>query len=753
MMLAERNGVPLWSEFDDEYLASQFFTGEAGYGSLPAEKELALRQDNWIAGMGRDIDDGTPRYFKSTMDLRFKNLAVASWKPTSIAVNTTGLLPYNFITNPGFEVNTAGWTGASESRDTVQVFSGVGSLKITPPAGQPGGAQYVFPWNTQYQNQVLRVTAQANALGGSIRIGVDDGYLGNVWSSNYTGVTWGKMTLNTTIDANASVIWLNIEAVNITGGTDKACWLDDISVAATNGFIGHPRAFKDFGEDLYMTYGSVICNLSTTGSAFNVVARDLPGLVTDLEVFPDDKLYLALNYFAPYYEMTEAQAFTQTNLFPYFQFFKTVHSANPTMWGNQNANQVRSTTDPKAGGTAWSGVTNIGAAYHDITDLIDFGGLLYAMKENRPYYLNSSGAVQADLAPELEALLASTSGKNVHDWKGNLYIPCGQQGLLETDGTTNRFIHPGIYSSNLSDYAGRVMAVASDEEYLFIAVDNGSEIEILAGRDETISGVTDWGWHSIAELTIDGVETMHVSTKYQKRLWIASTNVSQSIYYIPLPVTYGDFVNDANRDFQSNTFMETPWLHGNFRDTNKAYPELTLSMGHAYDADIFFQAHYKTLSNSTYTFIANYKGSTTSMSQTNLLPDAGTNHPTDRMIRLKFTANTDDSTKTPQLLSYQLKGLLYPPRRTIIACTVKCAQETLLRDGTQDASFTQIKATLDEGRIATWPVSIRDINGDTRKVRFLPLPGGTPRWTLHKDEENKRQERWYNLLLQEVEVA
>src|SRR3990167_10889689 len=377
MMLAERSGVPLWSEFDDEYLASQFFTGEAGYGSLPAEKELALRQDDWIAGMGRDIDDGTPRYFKSKgMDLRFKNLAVAVWKATAIAVNTTGLLPYNYITNPGFEINTAGWNlDSGASRDTSNPFSGVGSLKFQPASGQPTGAKYVFPWNSQYQNQQFQITAQANANGGYMRLGVDDGYLGNVWSTNYTAQTWGKMTLNTTIDANASVFWVMIEQVNSIGQAGVASWLDDIAIAPTNGFIGNPKGFKDFNEDLFMTYGSVVCNLSTTGSAFNVVLRDLPGLVTDLEVFPDDKLYFALNYFAPYYEMTGAQAFTQTNLFPYFQFFKTVHSANPTMWGNQNANQVRSTTAPRAGGTAWSGVTNVGASYNDITDLIDFLGL------------------------------------------------------------------------------------------------------------------------------------------------------------------------------------------------------------------------------------------------------------------------------------------------------------------------------------------------------------------------------------------
>ncbi len=60
--------VPFYQEFDDEYLASQFFSDPAGYGNLPPEKEIAIRQDDWRAGFGEDIFDSSDprRYFSSS---------------------------------------------------------------------------------------------------------------------------------------------------------------------------------------------------------------------------------------------------------------------------------------------------------------------------------------------------------------------------------------------------------------------------------------------------------------------------------------------------------------------------------------------------------------------------------------------------------------------------------------------------------------------------------------------------------------
>jgi hypothetical protein len=201
--------------------------------------------------------------------------------------------------------------------------------------------------------------------------------------------------------------------------------------------------------------------------------------------------------------------------------------------------------------------------------------------------------------------------------------------------------------------------------------------------------------------------------------------------------------------------METSWLHGNFANTTKAFPKLTLVMGHTYSASRYFTVKYKKIGDSSWTTIGNYAGTATSMTQSKFIPADGSSvKPTSSMFKLQFTAVTNDTTITPVLVSYFLTGVLYPTQRQIIACKVYCSNEIQLADGTLDqGSYATIVATIDEARAATWPVTIYDINGDTKTVKFLPLPGDTPQWTVIKSEKHRKLELEYTLLMQVVPLS
>ena len=453
------------------------------------------------------------------------------------------------------------------------------------------------------------------------------------------------------------------------------------------------------------------------------------------------------------------------------------------------------------------------------------------------YYLSSAGAVQNDLAPELGALTKSAdNGKNTAIWLNRLYMPWGDQSLLEEDSGTNTWRSPALFATNASEYNGQVFAVVGDDQYLYAILDNSTSIVVLAGRQETIGGTTGWVWHCINETTLTGCETAFISTVYQKRLWISSTLASDSLYYIPLPLGYADVANDTNRSFLTGTTFETPWLHGNFKATTKGFPELELVMGHTYNAARYFAVKYKKLGDSSWTTIGSgtltdgtgtatgspitltgganavtvtvagtftivlptggtgiaatdgwtvtgspvalvagsntitveaggsgditittgiYVGSSNSMTQSQYIPDdASSNHPSSTLFKLQFTAVTNDVQVTPILISYHLKGLLYPDQREIFACTVYCANEIQLRDGTIDkGSYDAIVATLNEARVATWPVTIYDLNGDTQTVKFLPLPSNIPRWRVIGNEKERKIEVEYNLLMQKVSLS
>jgi hypothetical protein len=520
----------------------------------------------------------------------------------------------------------------------------------------------------------------------------------------------------------------------------------------------------DFNDELYYGGGNIIWKLNGTGDGLTFVdslltdkGGDSTSLITALEPFQvsgTDYLFIALGTSTPYYYMTTAEAFTQsTATNNKYKFFKRVNTTADTLYGSDGDNTIRSTTNPLNGGIAWSDQTIVGDAFDAITELVEKDGALYIMKEDMPYYLDSSGNVQKDLAPELKSARASTSGKNAHIWKGELFIPAGDQALIRI-GTSNSFISPSKYCTNLSDFAGRVQALASDEEWLFIALDNGAKVEILKGREETIDGSTSWNWHPFHELTLTNCEKLHVSTVYQKRLWIASTASSDSLYYLPLPTQYGDLTTDSNRNFKTGTYFETSFLHGNFRGDKKAYIKQEIELGHDYDAGIYFSSSYKKLGDSSWTSIGNFVGTATDRTDSLFIPaDASSNNPVSTMMKFKITAVTNDTAKTPLLLNYKVSAVLYPTIRRIIYCKVLVAEEVENRLGMMEKNRATVITTINNLRSATWPVSIRDINGDTVTVKYLPLPKNMPKYQIIRDERGREKERHYNLLLQEVALS
>lgn len=745
----DKNGDPIYRAYDDEYLAQQLFTGTPGYGNLPPEKEIAMRQDDWRSGFGQEYYDAADpkRYFSSIgMDMRYKGMAVAGPISTSLTV------PAPQWSSPTGHVDPdVAWAAEAQGYD-----ENVGSVTSATPAA--------LSWSSYLELTIastavhgVRYYVHANTDPEITQVDVDL-YYGSAWHDLYEGAFSEGVWIVKYTTASRTVTAMRIRFYNSDGAVQKGVSLAEVDfLAATGGTAAYPVVFEEFNDKLYAGAGKWLLKLSSAGDEWLALTPDpatagFDANITDLQPFTDDNLYIAIGTANDYWEMTTAEVFTENTLaVKTFQFFERVDAAAPTMWGNDGGNTIRSNTDPSNGGAnPWSAQTTVDSSYHNITDLTSKSGALYIPKEDMPYYLNSAGAVQNDLAPELKSSTASTSGKNTFLWKNKLYIPFGTQGLLETDGTTNTFLNPASYCTNLSDFVGRVMAVSGDEEWLFVAVDNSTEIEILAGREETIDGTTGWIWHPIHELTLTGCETLFVSSVYQKRLWIASTSTSDSSYYIPLPTGYGDLENDANRSFKTDTYKITPWLHGNFKADTKAFIKIIAELGHSYDVDIYFECHYQVLGDTTWTDAGDLKGSATDRTATLFIPaDASSNNPSSEMIRFKFVVKTDDVQKTPILLGYDCRAILYPTNRRIIECEVLCDDVITLKDGViEKGQAANIKASLEEARNATWPRTFYEIGESTIYVKFLPL-----QTAVTKKEKSRGLERHYLLRLQEVALS
>lgn len=758
-MLAKKAGAPVYAVFDDEYLALQFFTGEPGYANLPTERELAIRQVSWRAGFGLDVynSDEPERYYNSRgMDMRFRGMGISGQAPVNASPNIS--FPIPIVVDGGLEswvstTNLASWSEQSSSgsvqQSSVNVHGGTYSAKLytnTPGGAKAGISQILSGWHNALRGSPVVINVWVQQGAGSItacNLEISDG-INQTVAQFVSNTSYQLLTVNHVIAPTGTQINAHVGVLG-SGGLQGNVFVDDFSLAFTP--YKSPASFADFNQKLFFSLGKHLIRMDATNGAFTVVNVGFPANITRIEPFVDASLYIAVNTVNAYSSINTGEILTTAGAgVNTFQFFKTVFSATPNLYGNDGKNTIRSNPTP-SNASSWTAQTTVSSNYDSITDLLSRSGALYIMKEDMPYYLDSTGAVKNDLAPKLAALRSATSGKNSHTDGDKIWIPAGSQSLLEEDSGVLTWRTPALFSTNLTEYSGRIAAVTSDDMYLYVVINGTGVCHVLAGRNETIGSSTQWVWHPIAEVPIAACETAYVSSVYQKRLWITST--TGEVFYIPLYSDYGNPTNDINRAFATNVEIQTPWLHANFMDTVKAFPKIKALLGHPYNTSVFFNCQYKTLGNASWSVVKNLKGSATSMIATSFLPQTS-----DTMIRFKFIANTAYTDKTPVLLGYNVLGLLYPPQRKIIACTIRCADEIYLRDGTSDVgSFSVIEAVISEAIKSQWPVTFYDIDGVQKYVKFLSLPSNVPRWTTVIDEKSRKPERHYALLLQEVELS
>lgn len=744
LMLAQKNGVPVYEEYDDEYIATQQ-TQTPGYENLPVEKELAMVIDDYRSGFGMEIYDtqDPKRYFASyNADLRFKGIALLSQKAIAVALPTTPDPPT--MANGDMEINGS-WTNGSQS--AAQKHGGSWSWLTG------GGAIYVtqtLTWNASYQSKTFYFYGWIwSSAAGKGSLFLYDGKTYSYSSTHSGSSAWEFFSVAKTFAANATeftIGFYNNSAVTAVYYDDA--YLADISGASPNNLI-------EFNDLLYIGIGSCLFKMNGTGDGWTFV-YGFPTTITDLTVFSDGYLYIGQGYSFPYGYMNTSQTVTiSIATIKTIKYFCMVRTTVDTMYGSDTANTIRSTINPKNGGTAWSAQTTIDVASNNITDLLSINNALYVMKEDRPYYLDSTGAVKV-LTNSTVAMTSSTSGKNSFEWQGKLYMPWGT-GLLEYDAGDFTWLNPTLYCTNILDYGGQVMGLGGDEQYLFAGVNNSWDVslinfvEILAGRYEVIDDVTRWVWHPICNLALHGLEFMMGSSVYQKRLWILSTSSLDSIYYIPLPLNYGDVANDANKSFQTGGYFITPWLHGNFKADTKAWIKITLTTADC-DSNVYWTVEYEKLGDTVWTTVGNF---TTSPSQSRYIPvDAGSVKPSSKMMRFKITGTTNTTATTPILYSYEIRAVLYPTSRNLIYCQIRCADQIIDKQGKElDSNAAYIKTVIDEARASTYPLTLYDIDGNTRTVKLLPMPKTLPKRNPIKTEKGRNIEWAYNLLMEEVNVS
>ena len=750
MLVKDKNGVPRYSEVNDPALSSQFFTGQLDYANLQPQKELQIGQDDLRSGFGLEYWDSndTKRYYTSkNVDARYKGMVIAGPLATAATMPTL----YT-ITDGAMEVWAGGlltnWTktvgGAITEETTIVHTAGGSSAKYDASGAAQGIWQSVANWSNDFRDSTLTIVAWVYANAATTgRIAIeDDG--GTTYSSYHAGNSaWAQLVVTRKLNSAATYakIWcLNDDASGLA-------YFDDLTIPT---YDTHGKCWEEFDDDIFFSSGKVLLRVANATGTITVQAG-MPYTITGLTKFGAN-LYIHQGT-NNYWYMSTAEVLTETDS---NKRFATVSSKN--LKSVVLPNTVYSATAPTSD-AGWDGGTTIGSTSDDITSIVDIRGIPYIGKEDMPYYIDSSGNEQ-QLIPSLTSERSATSGKNAFAWKDRYYYQAGSQILYEYDPIDNVVtdISPAKYITNSSDFDGQIQAISGDAHWLFVAIDNATKVEIVAGRWETIDGSTRWVWHPLAQLTLTGVETMKASSIYKRRLWVASTASGDSLYYFPLSSQYGNIPSDADYTFQTGGEIITPYIHFNLRGDDKGFIKITLTTDGT-STTKYFEAHYQKLEDATATWvdIGDFgKTATTTIERTEIyLPvDGSSVRPQSEMMRFKFVPITNSTAATPILIDYDIRAVWYPPQKKIVLAQVYVADNLVLRNGQEDEVQTalSIRTAVDAWANPTisWPRKFYPpywlSSADTIWAKLQPTEGAAF-MTQILDERTKNLEWVYNLNL------
>ena len=684
-MLVKTDNKKLWNVSDAPLLPPTLVTGDFTPSSISPDRAIRLSQDDWRKGFQDLMLDDPKKYYQSkNCDARFKGQVILSPKELgALAAPSTGK---KAIKDAGMEDwvdagNLTYWTkmgGGTLIQDTDK-YTGTYAAKLKGLSTNIEIYQDL-PFHSQNKGKQFTLKAYCKITTDidSAKIGIDDG-VGTTWSSEITNTTYTQISVSRTLNANATRLRIRFYAAEAASFT-AYLWVDAVTVESATPNLGSCAKEINFGSDVLIASGPSL--LKVSGSSL-VVITDFPATITDLCVY-DNKLFIALGLSNAFYYTSDLSTFTQSNLiYSTAKYMSNIGGFQ--FWITDTNNTLRDSDNPINNGTPFSTPYTLPNSAYSITGLVDDDAIVYVRKQDQVYYL--SGAKVYSLIPELAAEVNTIFSYGIYPWKGKLYLPSGVNSLYEYDDGVVTVLSPTRYAVGDPNFDTKILALAGDETYLYVVIENGIQIEVLAGRWEYVDGVTDWVWHPIYEKTCNDITAALISsvTGY-KRLYLGTNTASDGIFNFIVPVAYAEVLKESGYKVIDGGDFITPWFRGNF-PTEKKYWESVDVINKCITARTYIIIYYQKKGDTTWTSL----GTCTPQALVNgdyppEITDTKNINISSERIRFKFTLVTTDENYSPILYGkgggYGISAKLQSTRKKAIEATILVAPYWRERDGT-----------------------------------------------------------------------
>ena len=585
-MLRQHEQLKDWLVTEAPLLPQTLITESASPSSIEPEREIQISQVDWRKGIQDFLLEDEHKYNESeNCDARFKGMVILS--PKKLSSISFANAP---TVNPLLNADLENWTGAVLDNWLALTGSLPEQSSVQKHYGLYAGRWYSGnnSWQTHIVYQDIFTSGNLpSSLKGKVftfaawiqflgtlnpgyygKVIVDDGASTTDGNSITTKNSWLKSTASHTISATATKLRVEMKVYFCANSvTDEAyAYIDDTSLVY---FVANPSGstvdMVEFGDNNIVAVGA---NLYSTDGSTTTWLNTFPKTITALRVF-ENRLYIAQGWSDEYFYTSDLITFTECTLSNSTAKYMSVVGAN--FWISDSNNTMRVSDNPINGGTAFTGGDGytVGSDDWDITGLVDHDSIVFARKEDDVYYLSGSD-VYSLLGLGTEASTTYTYG--LYLWGDCLYIPSGVNSLYEYDIGSGiaTVISPVRYASGDANYDEEVLAICHDETYLYCAIDNGSDIKILAGRWETVDNDTDWYWHPLYDKTSNDITTMLISSlSGAKRLYAGTDTYTDGILPFIVPVGYSAVYLESGFKCEASGDFITPWQTSNFPTEDK----------------------------------------------------------------------------------------------------------------------------------------------------------------------------------------
>ena len=407
-------------------------------------------------------------------------------------------------------------------------------------------------------------------------------------------------------------------------------------------------------------------------------------------------MYASVGAATKYYYSTDGITWTQTDLTDgYSCQMLSAPNADGTanvLWKFKTPNEISSTTDGKtvaAGGVQWSSPAYIGDTSNNITSIFLINDKLMIGRTDELYWYDSNGGVHPQMG-DLTHNKSANNFKYIVQWQASTYFSL-VDGLGEI--TSYDAFDPMGPLTKIDDIGkkGSAVGLASDKDWLYVVMDEGTDSHIYKGREIGSRGGLRWEWCPFVFLSTAACATARVCAHSvtDRRLWFGYGNNTGYIKLSDNPLA------DSSYRFAPSGWLRMSYYLGTEQYWDKLWQSVVTETAGC-SATIKITPKYRKDTDASSTALS-AAITTNGTVKTNLTTALSCNK-----ISFEVYLETNNGTTSPQLLFFQARGIEKPEKIRIHEATYKAVSKPSI-------TTTTVRNFLRDGRNSTSLIKFADL--------------------------------------------